>query len=592
MPVKPRVLDDKLRPFKTGHRVGVGVTDSVVLRAGVKKKVTSLSIDVDRDDREATDCDSFVDVAALDVGVHLFHAAKQPLIRELYFRDGEVENFLLKDINTKKGFATPKYLCNEMSKQHQKQPYSPPRLDDYDGRKPPQAIDIEEAVLGAMLLESDIVTDLLCQLTVDSFYKRPHQLIFAAMAELAQGSNPVDILTVSDELARRGELDEAGGTAYLSQLSTKIGSAAHVAYHARVLQQKYLQREMITIAYGVLHDAFEGEVSVEELIDTAQDRIFQLEEHGARSEVLPIKAALSQTLDRIEANQAREDGLSGLPSGYVGIDRMTFGWQPGDLVIIAARPSVGKTAFALTMARNMAVDHHIPVAFFSTEMSGEQLMTRLLVSEAGLPAEKLRGAKKMSQQEWQRLNEAVGRLEKAPVSIDITGSISVHEFRAKARRLVSRDHVKVLIVDYLQHMSGPPGVQNREQEVASISRILKDIAIELNVPVIALSQLNRDMEKRGGDKRPQLSDLRDSGSIEQDADIVMFLHRPEYYGLADANSVSGETNVIFAKHRNGEVGEVQMRFLQSECRFVDYNEPYPCGLQNPAINYVPSRMNQ
>ncbi|MBR5678388.1 MAG: AAA family ATPase [Paludibacteraceae bacterium] len=338
------------------------------------------------------------------------------------------------------------------------------------------------------------------------------------------------------------------------------------------------------IAYSILHDAFEGEVPVEELVNTAQDRIFQIEEQGARSAVIPIKAALGQTLERIAENQARDDGLSGLPSGYVGIDRVTFGWQPGDLVIIAARPSVGKTAFALTMARNMAADHHIPVAFFSTEMSSEQLMTRLLVSEAGLSADKLRGAKKMNPQEWRRLNEAIGRLEQVPMSIDITGSISIHELRAKARRLVSREHVKIIIVDYLQHMTGPPSAQSREQEVAAISRMLKDIAIELNVPVIALSQLNRDMEKRGGNKRPQLSDLRDSGSIEQDADIVMFLHRPEYYGMADTNSPEGETNVIFAKHRNGEVGEVQMRFLKSECRFVDYNEPY--------VNLVPSRMNQ
>ena len=461
---------------------------------------------------------------------------------------------------------------------------SEPRLDDYDGRKPPQALDIEEAVLGAMLVEPEAASDMVSLLAPECFYKKAHRQIFLAMADLARSDNAVDILTVSDELERRGELEEVGGTAFVSQLSTKVASAAHVAYHARVLQQKYRQREMISIAYGIIRDAYENEVSVEAVINTAQDRIFQIEEQGSRSSIITIRAALGQTLDRIEENQVREDGLSGLASGYVNIDRVTFGWQPSDLVIIAARPSVGKTAFALTMARNMAVDHHIPVAFFSTEMSSEQLMTRLLVSEAGITADKLRGAKKMTQQEWRRLHEAVGRLEKAPVSLDITGSISIHEFRAKARRLVSRHNVKILIVDYLQHMSGPPSSQSREQEVAAISRMLKDIAIELNVPVIALSQLNRDMEKRGGNKRPQLSDLRDSGSIEQDADIVMFLHRPEYYGMADSNSSDGETNVIFAKHRNGEVGEVQMRFLKSECRFVDYNEPY--------VNLVPSRMNQ
>lgn len=458
---------------------------------------------------------------------------------------------------------------------------SEPRLDGYEGRKPPQAIDIEEAVLGAMLLEAEAVTELMSVLKPEHFYKKAHRQIYAAMAELALHGNPVDILTVSDELARRGELDEAGGTAYLSALSTRIGSAAHIDYHARILQEKYLQREMISVAYGVLHDAFEGEVPAATLINDTQDRIYQLEEHGARSEVMSIRSALSQAYDKITENQAREDGLSGLPSGYVGIDRITFGWQPGDLVIVAARPSVGKTAFALTMARNMAVNHHVPVAFFSTEMSGSQLMTRLLISEAGLSAEKLRGAKKMDQKEWNRLNDAICRLEQAPICIDITGSISVHEFRAKARRLVSREHVKILIVDYLQHMSGPPGVQNREQEVAAISRILKDIAIELNVPVIALSQLSREVEKRGGLKRPQLSDLRDSGSIEQDADIVMFLHRADYQGLSDKDALPGETNVIIAKHRNGEIGDVKMRFLHSECRFVDFNE----------YAYVTSRMS-
>ena len=458
---------------------------------------------------------------------------------------------------------------------------SEPRLDDYEGRKPPQAIDIEEAVLGAMLLEAEVVIELMSVLTPEHFYKKAHKQIYAAMAELAKGSHPVDILTVSDELERRGELDEAGGTAYLSSLSTKIGSAAHIDYHARILQEKYLQREMITIAYGVLHDSFEGEMPAAEMINAAQDRIYQLEEHGARTEVMSIRSALGEAYNKITENQAREDGLSGLPSGYVGIDRITFGWQPGDLVIIAARPSVGKTAFALTMARNMAVNHHVPVAFFSTEMSSTQLVTRLLVSEAGLSAEKLRGAKKMNQKEWDRLNDAICRLEQAPICIDITGSISVHEFRAKARRLVSREHVKILVVDYLQHMSGPPGVQNREQEVAAISRILKDIAIELNVPVIALSQLSREVEKRGGLKRPQLSDLRDSGSIEQDADIVMFLHRADYQGMGDENTLPGETNVIIAKHRNGEIGDVKMRFLHSECRFVDFNE----------YAFVTSRMN-
>ncbi|MBR4133970.1 MAG: replicative DNA helicase [Bacteroidales bacterium] len=476
-----------------------------------------------------------------------------------------------------------------MAKQTKYQPEQQLRIEDYDGHKPPQAIDIEEAVLGAMLLEADVIPDLLVELKPECFYKEQNRLVFKAIASLAAKNAPVDILSVDDELKREGKEEEAGGAAYLSHLSTKLGSAAHVDYHSKVLLQKYIQRAMITMAYRVLKEAFEGSMPVADLLDSAQDELFKLSENGMRSNVVHIRSALSQTLDTIESNQEREDGLSGLPSGYVGIDRMTFGWQPGDMVILAARPSVGKTAFALTMARNMAVDHHIPVAFFSTEMSQVQLASRLLTAETGLPADKLRGGKKMNRQDWARVNDAIARLEKAPFFIDSTGSISVYEFRAKARRLVTRENVKVLIVDYLQHMTGPAGMDNRVQEVAAISRVLKDVAIELNVPVIALSQLSRDVEKRGGSRRPQLSDLRDSGSIEQDADIVMFIHRPETMGLQDECSFPGETDLIIAKHRNGETGDVKMRFLASEMRYVDYSDPVYVAPER--ASYTQSRMN-
>ena len=261
---------------------------------------------------------------------------------------------------------------------------------------------------------------------------------------------------------------------------------------------------------------------------------------------------------------------SGLPSGYLGIDRVTFGWQPGDLVVVAARTSVGKSAFALTMARNMAVDHGIPVAFFSAEMTQEQLLMRLLVLESELSVEKLRGVKQMTQQEMAQLNDAIGRLEQAPISIAAAGSISVDEFCTKARRLVNQEHVKILIVDYLQRMSGPADARNREDEMSAISHILKDLAIELNVPVIVLSQLSRKAENYDGNRRPQLSDLRDSGSLVQDADIVMLLHRFDYQGVENESGFPGQTDVIIAKNRNGAIGDVMMRFLSFEFRFVDY----------------------
>ena len=463
--------------------------------------------------------------------------------------------------------------------------------EDFGGRKPPQAIDIEEAVLGALLLEPEVVPDILDQLQADCFYKDVHKKIFEAITTLSSRNDPVDIFSVSDELSKRGELEEVGGMAYLSQLSTKIGAAAHVEYHTKVLLQKFLQRELISISYEVQKAAFDDSLPVDDLIDSAEEKVFTLAQRNVRNETKPILSVINRAVEQIEINQKREDGLSGVPSGYTGIDRVTFGWQPADLIILAARPSVGKTAFVLTMARNMVVDHHIPVAFFSLEMPDTQLVTRIMVSETGLPSEKLRGAKKMTQDEWTQLHDGLNKLSRAPLWIDDTPSLSIYEFRSKARRLVNKQHVKLIIIDYLQLMTGPPELKGmREQEVAAISRSLKAIAKELNVPIIALSQLNRSVETRGGNKRPQLSDLRESGAIEQDADIVMFIHRPEFVGTQEEGGFPGETDLIIAKHRNGEVTDVKMRFLSSEVKFVDYNDrPYE-GTEGISYKHVNSKL--
>ena len=441
------------------------------------------------------------------------------------------------------------------------------------GKVPPQAVDVEEAVLGAMMIEPNCVPDVLDAISADCFYKEANRKVFMAISSLSSDHQPVDIYTVSEELKRQGSLEEIGGPYYLSLLSSRVGAAAHVDFHVKILLQKYIQRELITISAEMQRDSFDDSIPVDDLLDNSQSKLFELAEKNMKRATLPVQDVIKDTVAEIEANQDRTDGLSGLPSGYTGIDKITLGWQASDLVIVAARPAMGKTAFVLTMARNMAVDHRIPVAFFSLEMSAKQLVKRLLVSETGLSSEKIRGGKKLLDYELVQLHERIKDLTAAPLFIDDTPSISVYELRSKARRLVRNAGVKLIIIDYLQLMTGPPELRGmREQEVSNISRSLKAVAKELDIPVIALSQLSRAVETRGGNKRPQLSDLRESGAIEQDADIVMFIHRPEYYGTESENSVQGEAQVIIAKHRNGSTADVSMRFRASEARFVDAND--------------------
>ena len=441
------------------------------------------------------------------------------------------------------------------------------------GKVPPQAVDVEEAVLGAMMIEPNCVPDVLERLTAECFYKEANRKIFSAISALTKDHEPVDIFTVAEALKRTGDLETVGGPYYLSLLSSKVGAAAHVEYHVNILLQKHIQRELITISAEVQRDSFDDSIPVDDLLNNAQQKLFELAERNMKRETLPVQDVLKDTVAEIEANQDRTDGLSGVPSGFTGIDKVTLGWQESDLVIIAARPSMGKTAFVLTMARNMAVDHHIPVAFFSLEMSSKQLVKRLLVSETGLSSEKIRGGKRLLDYELVQLHERIKDLSAAPLFIDDTPSISIYELRSKVRRLVRNAGVKLIIIDYLQLMTGPPELRGmREQEVSNISRSLKAIAKEMSSPVIALSQLSRDVEKRGGNKIPQLSDLRESGAIEQDADIVMFIHRPDYYGTEDEGAVPGQAQIIIAKHRNGSTDVVPMIFRKNEARFVDANE--------------------
>lgn len=444
------------------------------------------------------------------------------------------------------------------------------------GRIPPQAVEFEEAVLGAMLIDNSAINQVIDILSPESFYKEENQLIFKAIKELFGNSQPVDILTVANQLRSQGELESAGGEYYLINLSQKVSSSAHSEFHARIIVQKYIQREMIRVAGSIINKAFDETTDVFDLLDTAEQELFEVAHGNIVKNYESAQDLIKEAIHRIEEISKRE-GLSGVPSGFTKIDRVTSGWQPSDLVILAARPGMGKTAFVLSMARNMAIDHKRPVAVFSLEMSSVQLITRLISSETGLNSEKLRKGN-LDDHEWQQLLTKVKNLEKAPLFIDDTPALSIFDLRAKCRRLVSQSDVSLIIIDYLQLMTvggQGKGGGNREQEISTISRSLKSIAKELNVPVIALSQLSRAVETRGGNKRPLLSDLRESGAIEQDADIVSFIYRPEYYDITeweDGSPCEGQAEFIIAKHRNGGLENVKLRFQGSLAKFSDLEE--------------------
>ncbi|WP_298614310.1 replicative DNA helicase [uncultured Odoribacter sp.] len=441
------------------------------------------------------------------------------------------------------------------------------------GKMPPQAVDLEEAVLGALMLEKDafaIVGDLL---KPECFYKDAHQRIFKAIHQLFIKDEPVDILTVSVELKSSGELEQVGGYYYLSQLTSRVASAAHIEFHARIIVQKYIQRKLIGVCTELQDMAYDEATDVADLVDKAQKAVFDIADGNIRKDTTEIAPLIEDAIRGIEAAAKRPDGISGIPSGFTALDEVTSGWQNSDLVIIAARPAMGKTAFVLSMARNMAVLYKQPIAVFSLEMSSLQLVNRLIASETELGSEKIKNGR-LTEEEWKHLHSKIKTLITAPIYVDDTPALSIFELRAKCRRLKQKYDVKVIIIDYLQLMTAGADMRgNREQEVSMISRQLKIIAKELNVPVIALSQLNRGVELRTGDaKKPMLSDLRESGAIEQDADMVLFIHRPEKYGImtdAQGNSLKGIADIIIAKHRNGAVGEIQLRFRSELTQFCD-----------------------
>ncbi|MGM0666916.1 MAG: replicative DNA helicase [Bacteroidota bacterium] len=442
------------------------------------------------------------------------------------------------------------------------------------GRVPPQAIDMEEAVLGAIMLEKEAIITVIDILKPESFYKDVHQKIYAAIISLNLRELPVDLYTVTEELRSNDELDNIGGPVYLTQLTSKVVSAAHVEFHAKIVAQKFIQRELIRVTSEIQGRAFDDSNDINELLDFSENELFQIAEGNIKREVSPLNIVLKEAVHEIEEASKREDALIGVPSGFTKLDRLTSGWQRSDLVIVAARPSMGKTAFALSMARNMAVDHKKSVAVFSLEMSAVQLVNRLIVAETELPSNRIKNGR-LKEDEWKQLESKIKTLEDASIFIDDTPAISVFELRAKCRRLTAQHKLDIAIVDYLQLMTGPREAGSREQEVSSISRSLKSISKELNVPIIALSQLNRSVEVRGGNKRPQLSDLRESGAIEQDADMVLFIHRPEKYGFTTLDNdmpSKGIAEIILAKNRNGPVDDVLLRFREERAQFIDLED--------------------
>ncbi len=439
-----------------------------------------------------------------------------------------------------------------------------------DGKVPPHDIEIEKAVLGALMLDKDALNDIVGLLKESCFYGKGHGKIYKAISEMFDNDSPIDILTVSNTLHIKGELEEVGGRNYIASLTADVAGAHNLEFHAKIVAQKYLQRELIRVTSDIQKRAFDEEIDVQELIDYSENEIFKISEGNIKKDVSPISVIVKESLMQIEANSKQKSGLNGVPSGFTFLDNLTNGWQPSDLVIVAARPSMGKTAFVLSMARNMAVEYQRPVAFFSLEMSSIQLVNRLIASECEINAKKLRSGK-LEDWEWQKLEQRIKNLKDSKLFIDDTAAISVSELRGKCRRLAHEHKIELIIIDYLQLMTA--GHQaSREQEVATISRSLKALAKELNVPIIALSQLNRAVETRTGNKRPQLSDLRESGSIEQDADLVLFIHRPEYYKLDtlfDGNDSHGKAEIIIAKHRNGAIGDIVLNFQSEYAHFSD-----------------------
>ena len=474
------------------------------------------------------------------------------------------------------------------------------------GKLPPQAIELEDSVLGAIMIEKDAYAMVADLLRPESFYKDQNRLVFEAIRALAAKDQPIDVLSVAEKLKTQGTLNEAGGPVYLSELTRKVASTAHLHYHAQIVAQKATARELIQMASRVEESAYDETQDVEELMQTAESDIFEISQRAQKRDVTQIDPIIAEAFDRMRKAGKNEGNISGIPSGFKALDKITSGWQKSDLIIIAARPAMGKTAFVLSMAKNIAVNYHRPVAMFSLEMSNVQLVNRLIMNVCEIEGDKIKNGR-LNNAEWSQLEHKVNELLGAPIYVDDTPSLSVFELRSKARKLVKEHKIELIIIDYLQLMNASGmNFGSREQEVSIISRNLKALAKELDIPIIALSQLNRGVEARTGvdGKKPQLSDLRESGAIEQDADMVCFIHRPEYYRLYNdektGKDLRGLGQIIVAKHRNGATDEIWLRFrsklakFQNEDETWDENElnDYPTApLPEPGEISVSSKMN-
>lgn len=470
-----------------------------------------------------------------------------------------------------------------------------PATDDY-GHLQPQAPELEKAVLGALMIEKDAYSQVSEILRPESFYEHRHQLIYEAIRRLNIEQKPVDILTVAEQLKSTDQLEEVGGPFYITQLSGMVASSAHIEYHARIIAQKALARELITYTSNIQTKAFDATQDVDELMQEAEGKLFEISQQNLNKDYTQIDPVIQEAYDMIQKAAARSDGLSGIASGFFKLDKITGGWQNSDLVILAARPAMGKTAFALSMAKNIAVDQRVPVAFFSLEMSNVQLVNRLIANVCEITSDKIKSGQ-LAPYEWGQLDFKIKELIGAPLFIDDSPQLSVFELRTKARRLVREHGIRLIMIDYLQLMNASGmSFGSRQEEVSTISRSLKGLAKELNIPILALSQLNRGVESREGieGKRPQLSDLRESGAIEQDADMVCFIHRPEYYHIYEDSAgrdLHGMAEIIIAKHRNGAVGDVLLTFKGQYTRFQNPEDDVipSSGNDNPAV--LSSRMN-
>lgn len=473
------------------------------------------------------------------------------------------------------------------------------------GKLPPQAVDIEEMVLGALILESHTLIEVIDILNADTFYKESHQRIYSAIVSMFSEGSPIDMGTLTNHLRKTGELERIGGASYIMELTSKVNFAANIEFHARILSEAYIKRKLITLCAEIQQKAYEDESDAFVLLDEVESELFKLAQAHVKKNYVSINQGVTKALQEIDNKKLNKDSMPGVPSGFSPVDKITAGFQKGELYILAARPGMGKTAFLVSAGRNAAVEFNKTVGIFSLEMSTGQLVNRMISAECEIDGEKLRRGQ-LSEDEWEKLHKNIHRLSSAPIFLDDTVGLSILELRAKCRRMKAQHNVDIILIDYLQLMTNAingKGSGNREQEISQISRALKNLAKELDVPVIALSQLSRSVESRGGDKRPMLSDLRESGSIEQDADVVIFLYRPEYYGITEdeeGNSLYGVGEVIIEKNRNGSVGNVKLKFVGKYTKFQDPDVilapeiPFngPVSLDKPVESFIPGKQNE